>query len=247
MAKEESKWYATGEEGVKRLAAEEAAAAKRRESGASGRRWRLKKDTEGKFTIIDNPNFYFSEHNLKIGDRWGNYYTCLRGKDTCPLDELGNPSYVMVCTIIDHRKWVDNKGVTHQNERKLLVTKGAAMKELRRQMDKRGGDVRLCMFEAARGDKPTECATGEHFTFVKKITEELLLKVKPKNLDKAEAKNWLTPFDYRVLFAPKTAAELRKLVGQAPPVGGDEDDAELPELREVDADQAGPEDIEELI
>ena len=49
-------------------------------------------------------------------------------------------------------------------------------------------------------------------------------KLVPKGTD---AKSFLKPLNYEEIFAPKTAAELRKLVGGEEPVGSEEDDVPL--------------------
>lgn len=225
----EKKWFATGEEGVKKSKAEDEASRERRaKAQAGGRRWRLKSEEEGKLTFLDKPEFFFREHNLEIGGKYGNFFTCLSDFDTCPLDDIDNPSYVVACTIIDHREWTDNSGNKHKNEKKLLVCKGAAKEEVLRQASKR--DLRFCLYEVARGSKPTECNTGEKFEFVKKLDEKTLMKIAPAGA----TKDWLKPFNYLELFAPKSPEELRKLAGQAEPVGGEGEASEG-----IDADASG--------
>ena len=49
---------------------------------------------------------------------------------------------------------------------------------------------------------------------------------------------WLAPFDYMTLFAPKSVEELRKISGQNPPVGADDyKGASIPKDA-VEADEA---------
>ena len=65
----------------------------------------------------------------------------------------------------------------------------------------------------------------ENFEFQKKLTKEQLMKLAPKDGD-ISAADWLKPYNYEELFAPKSPEELRKLIGQAPPVGADREASE---------------------
>ena len=79
--------------------------------------------------------------------------------DTCPLDDMDNASYVVACTILDHRVYTDKSGADHKNQKKLLVAKGTAKEALLRQLQKRG-TLQFCLYEAARSSKATSNNTG---------------------------------------------------------------------------------------
>lgn len=63
---------------------------------------------------------------------------------------------------------------------------------------------------------------SEDYEHLGKLTKAKLKKFIPEDQDES----WLEPFDYETLFAPKSAEELRKVVGLAPPVGSEEGDAD---------------------
>jgi len=221
MAKKQ--WYQKGKDGVKRSKQEDAAAKARREQRGPRRFW-LDNGTSAKATFLDTPAFFLYEHNIKIGKDFHNFFTCIKDLDTCPLCEAKYmPSYIMVGTIINHKKSVDKKGQVHQHEKQLIVLKGQARQNMLRKIKKRGGDITMTRFEMSRGDSSTECATGEDFEFLGKVDKKKLLALKPADVD---PKEWLKPFDYEEIFAPKTAKELAKLAGVDAPVGSDSEDEE---------------------
>lgn len=56
----------------------------------------------------------------------------------------------------------------------------------------------------------------DDYEFLKRATLEEIRELCPEN-EKIE--EWTKPFNYMELFAPKSAADLRKVVGAAAPVG----------------------------
>lgn len=226
MAKES--WYKKGTDGRKesKKADEEA---KQRRAQSFNRFW-LEQDSSGKITYLDNPDFFVYEHNLKLGGKWFNYFTCLKDMDTCPLCESGdNPSLAVVCTIVDHRRYEDKEGNVHQNEKKLFVARGKARQILLKRLEeKHDGDMVGCVYNMGRGAHKNESSVGEDFDFLKKLEKKDLKKMVPKGQDE----DWLKPFDYEELLAPKSADELRKLVGAPSPVGSEEEVDEKPEKQE---------------
>ena len=83
----------------------------------------------------------------------------------------------------------------------------------------------------------------ESFEFQKKLTKEQLMKLAPKDGD-VSAADWLKPYNYEELFAPKSPEELRKLIGQAPPVGADREASEEEPPFDLDDTDAPPEEEE---
>jgi hypothetical protein len=212
-------WYQQGEEGRKRAREEDAAAQARREQRGP-RRFYLPNDASGKITFLDTPNFFLHEHNIKLAGKFNNFFTCLKEIDTCPNCEDGdNPSYVCVGTCISHREWKDKEGKLHKNEKMLFVSKGRARQRLMKQIERREGDLKFCVYEMARGSQTTECNTGEDFEFIKRLTKKQLLGLAPAGSDES----WLDPYDYAEILAPKTPEEIRKAIGGSPPVGSEEE------------------------
>ncbi|RLB91510.1 MAG: hypothetical protein DRH50_10985 [Deltaproteobacteria bacterium] len=149
---------------------------------------------------------------------------CLKDFDTCPICESGQASsYIVVGTVISHKVWTDRAGNKHANEKVLFVAKGRARQRLLRQIGLRDGDLTGCVYEMARGSSSTECASGEDFEFIGRLSKAKMKKLVPKGED---AKEFLKPFNYEEIFAPKSAEELRKLVGGEEPVGSEEEEVD---------------------
>lgn len=219
-------WFQKGEAGRKQAESEDAAAEARRKARSGPQRFYLKNDTSAKSTFLDNPDFFLHEHNLKINGKFYNYFTCLKDIDTCPIcDDGDQPSYIVVATIIDHRKFT-KEGKEYVNEKKLIVFKGRARQRIMKQIERRDGDLKFCAYELSRGSTGTECSTGEDFEFLKRLTREQVISLAPKG---TTAEDWLKPLNYEEIFAPKTAAELRKILGGEVPVGAGEEGDGFPE------------------
>ena len=223
-------WYKTGKAGREMAKQEDAAAQARREQRGP-MRFYLKSDTSCKITFLDTPEFFIREHNLKIGGKYFNYFTCLREFDTCPCCEEGDhPSTIVVGSIIAHNKWTDKEGKVHQNQKMLFVAKGKARQVLERKIEKRDGDLTGCVFEMSRGTTSTECSTGEDFEYLKTIDVKLLMKLAPKDKKGQPDKDYIKPFNYEELFAPKAASEIRRIIGVSAPVGSEGDEPEEDEI-----------------
>jgi hypothetical protein len=185
----------------------------------SAQRFWLMPGKSAKVTFLDSVGIYFHEHELQVNGRWGNYFTCRKDFSECPLCDAGHrPTYVAAYSVIDHSEYTTKKGDVLKNQKKLLVLRPTVMNKLaRRRADQKDGDLTYYMFSFAR-DKKEECRTGEDIQLVKRITPKALLSIKPKDANITD-EEWLKPFDYRKLFAPRSVEELRRLIGQAPPVG----------------------------
>jgi len=222
---EKKEWFQKGKEGTERSKTEDAAAKKRRAEGGKIQRFYLKGDTSAKITFLDNPAFFFHEHNLNMNGKWFNYFTCIKDFDTCPICESGDSAgYVLAATVIDHSTWKDDQGEQQGHRKRLFIAKGKARQLILRRIESQGkdgepGDLTGCVFECARGSSPTECSTGEDIQFLAKLPNlSSLLKYAPK-----DAKDYLEPIDYAKLLAPMTPKKLREVVGAPSPVGSDGD------------------------
>jgi len=209
-------WYRSGSDGY-----EHAKKIQEEQQAAYGpTRFWLKPGNSAKLTFLDTEGFYFHEHNLQISGKWGNHYTCLRDFSECPLCDSGDRSgYVCAYTVIDHSEYETKSGKKIKNQKRLLVVKPAVMNKLARRRESLEGDMTYGLFLFSR-DGAQECSTGEDIEFLKRLSKADVLKFKPSDSKLTDAE-WLSPFDYMELFKPKSVDELRRVVGQAPPVGSD--------------------------
>jgi hypothetical protein len=215
-------WFDKGNEGWKRAKRVDKKAKEKRDNRDPWR-FRLKNDESGKVTFLDNPSFFVHEHNLRIDGKFGNFFTCVKDFDTCPVCEDGDtPGYIVVATVIDHTVWEDREGKKHRNQKKLFVGKGKARQSLLRQIERRDDDLKYCVYEMSRGSSSTECSTGEDYEFLKRLNRGQTKKFIPAG----EKDSWLEPFDYEELFTPKSIEELSEIIGAEPPVGSEKDDAD---------------------
>lgn len=212
----QAEWYQTGSAGYDRA---QRLQEEQQEKYGPMRFW-LKPGNSAKLTFLDTEGFYFNEHNLKLEGRWGNFFTCLRDFSECPLCDSGDRSgYVCAYTVIDHSEYETKSGKKIKNQKKLLVVRPAVMNKLARRRETLEGNLKHGLFLFSR-DGQQECSTGEDIEFLKRLSPEDIVRFKPKD-GKTSDEEWLAPFDYMKLFAPKSVDELRKVAGQAPPVGAD--------------------------
>jgi len=212
-------WYLKGKNGWKK-AQQVDEEAKARQAARGPLRFWLEPDSSAKVTFLDTPSFFIYEHNLQLDGKWGNYFTCLKDFDTCPLCESGDrSSFAVVGTVISHKPWKDRDGNVHKNTKMLFVARGKARDRVKKQIERRK-DLKFCLYEISRGSSKNESSVGEDFEFIRKLSQKTLLKLVPEGED---PKEWLRPFDYEEVLAPKDPAELRKLVGLEDPVGSGEE------------------------
>jgi len=224
MSNENQGWQPKiGDEGYER--AKEYQEEQRSKYGPS--RFFLKPGQTAKLTFLDSAGFYNMEHSLKINGKWGHFFTCRSEFSECPLCDSptlnSKPSYVCAYTVIDHTGYVDNNGKEHKNIKRLLVVKPRVMDKLARRKQSMDGDLTFGCFDVSR-DSPDECSTGEDFSFLKRLTVDDLAKIMPTGLKNPDGspmtvQQWLQPFDYMTLFAPKSVEELRRIAGTPQPVG----------------------------
>jgi hypothetical protein len=222
-------------------------------------RYRLKNGTSGRATVIDRfvieekNAFMFWEHGLKID---GNYrqYTCSRGAGwPCePCEEGAKKSYVWALTVINHKKRKTESGVTLQHTKELLILKGKA-KERMENLAKKGKLFRGAVFEFVRGDSETEVSTGAEIDYIGKRSDEKLAELCPEDIlkeagkgkqgvdkNKAQRKarrEWMEPFDYFTVLAPRPHAEMRQILGLGDETKLDVSDVDDAEDEGLEADE----------
>lgn len=209
-------WYSKGDDGFNKAQQIQEEA----QSQYGPMRFWLKPQSSAKITFLDTEGFYFNEHNLKINGKWGNYYTCTKDFSECPLCDSGDRSgYVCAYTVIDHSEYITKSGKTIKNQKKLLVVRPSVMNKLARRREALDGNLTHHVFLFTR-DKKEECSTGEDIEHIKLLSKADVLKFKPAD-SKMSDEEFLAPFDYMKLFAPKSVEELRRISGQTAPVGAD--------------------------
>lgn len=217
-----AEWFKRGEGAFERFEKFE----RERDDNSGPHRFFLKPGGSAKITFLDSDGFGFLEHNLKLDGRWGHHYTCLRDFSECPICDAGfKPSWVMVWTIIDHSRYVSERtGKEYRNTKKLFVAKQAVINKLKRRKESLDGDLTFALFDIRR-DTHKECSTGEDIEFLKRLSVDDIVKLKPEGMTQQE---WLQPFDYVKIFEPKSVDMLRRLINAEPPIGADDDGLETP-------------------
>lgn len=212
-------WYNTGEEGAAKAKDE----AEQRAKDFSGpQRFWLAPDKSTKFVLLDSAGFFFKEHNYNKGGSWLNWETCLDdiGEEECPFCEGDyRYSFVAAFTIIDLSKYKSKKtGELVSARKKLIIFKSTAQSKILKQKERHENDLKGCVFETTRYTKK-ECSTGEDFDFIKRATMEEIKELCPSGED---AEEFVKPYNYMEVFKPKSAEELRRILGLAAPVGSED-------------------------
>ena len=213
-----SGWYKKGNEGLE----EERRRAEEVKNRNSFLRFWLKVDESARVTFLDSEGFFVYEHNLKLNGKYGNYYTCRREMDECPLCDSGlYPSFSAYFTVIDHREFETRDGKKFKNQKRLFAAKGPIIKALAKRRDEKyDGSLELVCVEMTR-HKEKGSNTGDDLNDLKRLPKAAFLnKCLPDGMDASE---YLKPFDYLKIFEPKSVDTLRALVGQSV-VGSSESD-----------------------
>jgi hypothetical protein len=170
--------------------------------GKTQRRFWMPAEKSAKVTFVDSEPFCIWEVNMNLNGSWRNWFTSLKSMgQECPLEEAGfRPYYVGFLTVIDHSVWTDSQGKEHKDDVKLFPAKVSTMKRLKRQVEK-NGPLAGCQFDVYRSDAKS-ASVGDEYDFLGKIEVDSQYP---------EAK----VFDYQNDLAPKSAAELKKIVGTA--------------------------------
>jgi len=216
-------WYWEGDEGWDKSKREDAAA---RSGANSPLRFFQPKDNATRLVFLDTPGFFAYEHSFNINGNWHNYRPCAGNEDNCPACQakIGR-SFINVSTVIDTSEWEDKKGQKRKNVKKLFVAKGTAKERLFDQIQYQDKNLRGCVFEVKRGTGSKECATGEGFHFLGRLSEDKLKAlVKGWTPEGVSIEDYLKPYDYKKLYKPNVS-ELRRLCGSPDPIGADDSSA----------------------
>src|SRR6188508_1757906 len=111
----------------------------------SARRFWVPQNGKGSVTFLDGAltsdgvvdRVSYNEHRVRLRGSDFNFFPCVAENEPCPLcDDNNLYSFVNIFTVIDHAKWTDRNGKTHQHERRLFVAKRDTMKRLQKNASK---------------------------------------------------------------------------------------------------------------
>jgi hypothetical protein len=180
-----------------------------REKNRKPNRLWLKAGAETEIVFVDDDGVTFYEHNLKLNEQWGNYFTCLKsnedGDKRCPLCESRfSNSLVTLYTIIDCTEFVDRRGATRKNEIKILAVKAEVAKKILRKKAAQKGSLVGCKFTVFRSS--AEAAnSGDDFEFVERMDLAQFAAA-----DGTHPK----PIDYEKYYKPETYEALSRFLGK---------------------------------
>ncbi len=220
---EEKSWFDSGFDGLE----EEDTSSS---GGSRQRRFWIKEGKETRVIFIDGvPNYRFHEHQLPINGDFRNWFTCLKDIDPkgCPLcdyaaahlDAKGKPTHgrylVGMFNVIDRTEWTDSDGKTHVDEVKLLPAKITMLKRFKKRAERYGGSLAGREFIVSRSSKKM-ANIGDDWEHTGEV-------------DMSKFK--IEPYDIKEVCAPKSHAELMKVVkslGVEEVVSSPEDDTDVP-------------------
>jgi hypothetical protein len=161
---------------------------------------------ERKLIYLDDTGFSFMEHTLEIPGRGWQQFTCLGVDRGCPVCQQGNrPYYVTLFTVIDTTSYVNKKGETVQNQKKIHALKPEAASQFFATRDQVKGLVGK-LVQVRRGAK-TDAASGNMFAVARDANDKQIAYKLP--IEKEEYK----PFDYARFYEPKPIPALRAAMG----------------------------------
>jgi hypothetical protein len=225
MGEQNMNFLKSGDEGRKFFEEEKQRQKEQAEQG-NVREWRFKlsPSSTGYVVFLDDIDTFLLEHQYsRIVNGKTNYYnyeTCIRDiEGECPLCENGdNASLVSVSTIVDFTEYIKKDGTKAAPRKKIIVLKKGGTERFLRKQEKLKG-LKFKKFEIFRSSDQKGEATGTDVEYEKDVDVEALKKFCPEGQD---ANEWIKPFDYAELFKPKTAKEIRALIGISEPVGSTE-------------------------
>lgn len=167
----------------------------------SAPRFMLKAGEEAVIVFVDTNPIFVWEHNLEIAGKWGNHFTCVKEKKTCPIchnNSQDKSVYIAYFTVIDTREFTRKDGTKVKNRKVLYPAKGSSMPKVE-DLIKKYGSLSGLAFKVKRYTKQ-EPNCGTTFDKIGKVD---LVKKFGVGSDK--------PFEYKKILIPPTAEELESL------------------------------------
>ena len=222
-------WFTKGDAGFDRKHAQDEFARMRKEKGAP--RFYLKatpgnhpegegKDNEARLVFLDSAGFWVHEHNLKLEQKWGNFFTCTKDFKPCDICTQLNDKSIYTCyfTVIDTRKFTRKDGTISKNRKVMFPAKGAAI-DIIESLKKKHGDLRGMVIDVKRtSDRDPNC--GRDFDVV--LKDGRVARIDP--LKKFPEGDLSVPYDYMTVLAPPTPKELEVAQVSVTRVVGSEED-----------------------
>jgi len=168
--------------------------------------------------FLDDSDFCIYEHHLKIGGKWGNFFTCLRGMDAknpkpCPFCLSGNKrQFSSFVTIIDCTGYKDKQGKEHKYIRKLFPMTTTTLDKFIAKRNKKTSLVGAVWEVSRTSDRAPKVGDDWEHKGEADLDKDTKLHYK-------SAKDNLLhppePYDYLKLFEPLTEDEMRAVLANA--------------------------------
>jgi hypothetical protein len=154
---------------------------------------------------LDDEGFSFQEHTVQNGKRW-EQFTC-SGPATCPLCQSGDkPYFVTLFTVIEMTEWVDARGQTHKNEKKIHALKSEAALVLMNKKERWGGLKGKGVYLTRKGDK--DPSSGSDFELMLHPQKNTPMVYK---IDSSKPEH--QAFEYASIFEPKSPEFIKTALG----------------------------------
>lgn len=209
-------WFKRGIEVFDKRKQIEAVAKARKERAVS--RFYLKTGEDAIIVFVDSSPFGIYEHNLKIDGKWGNFYTCSKEIQPCPICQQfpeNKPTWTAYLTVIDTRSFIrQSDGQEVKNRKILFPAKGTAIAKLEKLLSKYKNLAGLAFKVSRLTDQDPNC--GSDFEYLGKV-----------NIIKKFGPDAVNPIDYMKVLSFPTEEELAMLgIGYIPDGFSSEDTPE---------------------
>lgn len=176
-------------------------------------RFWLKPEEDGEIIFLDDEGFAFWEHELKIGGKWGNFVTCLRGVDPkgCPIcKHRGRADRYLITlrTIIDLRGYTTKQGETREWSTRVLPAKDKVNKLIERRRKARGTLIGSKFTVIRTEAKSPRC--GDDFEFIEEV-DLSPFKYKDQKGDVIVA----APYEYQKIYEPLDYETVKSMIVEA--------------------------------
>lgn len=187
-------------------------------------RWRVAKGETKRLVIVDERfEFGMREHSRQKPDGYWETVRCISDYDACPMCAVpqNRPYDLVLLTVLDLTPW-EKEGKTYEYTKRVLALKKGDYERF--QSVTSGRKMRGLVLDMERGHGDKESANGIP-KYVDELSEDDLIEAfgsPERTYDSGfvvPANSAITVFDYKTIFNPPTADELREHLGLAPRPG----------------------------